>query len=99
MPDLEMVSKAQRCPLYTWKPTEYANKEPSLFDHAEAGNPPSSFSGSFDFTKPISSQMPLDVGGYQHHDNITDATLIAYRRHYNDARNPKGEQIIKQDVG
>lgn len=42
--------------------------------------------------------MPRVIGEYERRDNIADATLTAYRRHYNDARNPRGEQISKEDM-
>ncbi|MDP9806407.1 putative helicase [Trueperella bonasi] len=95
LPDLEMVSKAQWCPLYTWHLVE----DDGGFDlEALAQGTPVEFSGTFDFTKPIGSQVPLEVGGYRRRENITDATLNAYRDHYKDARNPKGERISKEDI-
>lgn len=95
LPDLEMTSKAQWFPLYTWEKTEKTEDDNSLF--ASTGNwedfdTPEEFSGSFDFNKPIGSQVPAEIDGYCRRDNITDATLSAYRHHYLD------EAISKEDI-
>ncbi|WP_296239442.1 type ISP restriction/modification enzyme [uncultured Lawsonella sp.] len=50
------------------------------------------FSDGFDFHKHIGKQIPVEIDGYRCRDNITDATLSTYRRHYKD------ESISKEDI-
>lgn len=95
LPDLEMTSKAQWFPLYTWEKTEKTEDDNSLF--ASTGNwedfdTPEEFSGSFDFSKPIGMQVPAQIEGYCRRDNINDSTLSAYRHHYRE------EAISKEDI-
>lgn len=95
IPDLHLVGTSQVFPLYTWEKTEKTGNDNSLF--ASTGNwedldTPEEFSGSFDFNKPISSQVPAKINGYCRRDNITDATLSAYRHHYRE------EVISKEDI-
>ena len=97
LPDLEMVSKAQWFPLYTWEPLSPASgSEPDLFaDLATAsesqadGAAPAS---SLDFSRPIGDQIPVILDGYRRVDNVTDATLASYREHYGNAG------ITKEDI-
>lgn len=56
------------------------------------------FSGTFDFSHSIEEQVPELIEGYERLDNITEATLRAYRDHYDDARSPQKEQITKEDI-
>ena len=98
LPDLEMVSKAQWCPLYTWERITEKSAQDTLFSTPETVSGTDEFSGIFDFTRPIGEQVPMIVGEYRRRDNITDATLAAYRQHYHDARSPQGERISKEDI-
>ena len=98
LPDLEFVSKAQWFPLYTWEPIEDDGSMFSLSDGRDWAETATEFSGVFDFSKPISQQVPMEVDGYRRVDNITDATLTAYRHHYQDILNPEGEKISKEDI-
>ncbi|WP_255313870.1 type ISP restriction/modification enzyme [Trueperella pecoris] len=100
LPDLHMLGagvSTQIFSLYTWHPVsdEYGFDLAGLTEYPDA---PTEFSGTFDFNRPIGSQVPLEVGGYRRRDNITDATLVAYRSHYSDGRNPRGERISKEDI-
>ena len=101
LPDLHVVGTSQVFPLYTWEKLSPQAAEDTLFsgfavtDNSEA---PAEFSGTFDFSKPIGSQVPFEIGGYRRRDNITDATLKAFREHYHDQRSPKGEQIDKEAI-
>ena len=97
LPDLEMVSKAQWFPLYTWEPlSPTSGNELDLFtDLATA--PESQADGaatasSLDFSRPIGDQIPVILDGYRRVDNVTDATLASYREHYGDAG------ITKEDI-
>ncbi|MCI6584352.1 MAG: DEAD/DEAH box helicase family protein [Mobiluncus sp.] len=95
LPDLHVVGTSQIFPLYTWEPLAVKTTEGTLFDNLEEVSPeptPESFSGRFDFDRPIASQVPKVIGGYKRRDNITDATLAAYREHYKD---PK---LSKEDI-
>lgn len=96
LPDLEMVSKAQWCPLYTWGKLTSDGPQGSLLDFC--GMTTEQISKPINFARPIAEQVPLEVGGYRRRDNITDATLAAYRQHYHDARSPQGERISKEDI-
>lgn len=94
LPDLELVSKAQWCPLFTWEKTDSsASDELDLFgDAAETNAAELDLSAPFDFSRPITDQVPQRLNGYIRKDNITDATLTAYRQHYGDAA------ITKEDI-
>lgn len=97
LPNLETVSKAQWCSLYTWSKSmtdEETGAAPSLFDSFTSSNTQDSneFNGTFDFTRPIGEQVPTWIDGYERRDNITDATLATYREHYKD------EQMTKEDI-
>ena len=97
LPDLEMVSKAQWFPLYTWEPlTPTSGSEPDLFaDLATASESTSdgaATASSLDFSRPIGDQIPVILDGYRRVDNVTDATLASYREHYGDAA------ITKEDI-
>ena len=94
LPDLELVSKAQWCPLFTWEKIDSsASDELDLFgDAAETNAGMFDASAPFDFSRPISDQVPQRLNGYVRKDNITDATLTAYRQHYGDAA------ITKEDI-
>lgn len=95
IPDLHLVGTNQIFPLYTWEKTEKTEDSNSLFastDNWEDLDTPKKYSGSFDFNKPISSQVPAEIDGYCRRDNITDATLTAYRHHYRE------ESISKEDI-
>lgn len=89
LPDLGMVSTAQWMPLFTWQKSESCTSNaPDLFSSLEAGV--GEADGDYDptvpldFTRPISEQVPGQLDGYMRRDNITDATLAAYRQHYGD---------------
>ena len=97
LPDLEMVSKAQWFPLYTWEPlSPTSGSEPDLFadlataseSHADGATTAS----SLDFSRPIGDQIPVILDGYRRVDNVTDATLASYREHYGDTG------ITKEDI-
>ena len=97
IPDLELVSKAQWFPLYTWEslsPT--SGSEPDLFadlaTSSESSSDGAATASSLDFSLPIGDQIPVILDGYRRVDNITDATLAAYREHYGDAG------ITKEDI-
>ena len=97
LPDLEMVSKAQWFPLYTWEPlSPTSGGEPDLFaDLATSSESRADGAGtasSLDFSRPIGDQIPVILDGYRRVDNITDATLASYREHYGDAG------ITKEDI-
>lgn len=91
--DLNIITASQQFPLFTWEKVESDLDELDLFGDAvetDAGN----FDASvpFDFSRPISDQVPRRLNGYIRKDNITDATLTAYREHYGDAA------ITKEDI-
>lgn len=95
LPALTPNGGNQMFPLYTWEKTEKTEDDNSLF--ASTGNwkdfdTPEEFSGSFDFNKPIGSQVPSEIDGYCRRENITDTTLSSYRRHYQD------KAISKEDI-
>ena len=97
LPDLHLVGDAQAFPLYTWEPISSAsNHEPDLFSlDAEEENTrtdEASYTSALDFTRPIGEQIPALLNGYRRVDNITDATLAAYRAHYADTA------ITKEDI-
>ena len=97
LPDLEMVSKAQWFPLYTWEPlSPTSSGEPDLFaDLATSSDSPAdgaATASSLDFSRPIGDQIPVILDGYRRVDNVTDATLTSYREHYGDAG------ITKEDI-
>ena len=97
LPDLEMVSKAQWFPLYTWEPlSPTSGSEPDLFaDLATASESRADGAAtvsSLDFSRPIGDQIPVILDGYRRVDNVTDATLASYREHYGDAG------ITKEDI-
>ena len=97
LPDLEMVSKAQWFALYTWEPISSAsNHEPDLFsldtEEETTQTDEAACTSALDFTRPIGEQIPLLLNGYRRVDNITDATLVAYRAHYADTA------ITKEDI-
>lgn len=95
LPDVQLMPNGQNFPLYTWEKTEKTEDDNSLF--ASTGNwedcgTAKEFCGRFDFNKTISSQVPTEIDGYCRRDNITDATLSCYRRHYQE------EAISKEDI-
>ena len=97
LPDLEMVSKAQWFPLYTWEPlSPNSDREPDLFadlaTSSESNSDGAATASSLDFSKPIGDQIPVILDGYRRVDNVTDATLASYREHYGDAG------ITKEDI-
>ena len=97
LPDLEVVSKAQWFPLYTWEPlSPTSGSEPDLFaDLAtswESSSDGAATASSLDFSRPIGDQIPVILDGYRRVDNITDATLASYREHYGDSG------ITKEDI-
>ena len=97
LPDLEMVSKAQWFALYTWETISSAsNNEPDLFsldiEEETTQTDEAACTSVLDFTRPIGEQIPVLLNGYRRVDNITDATLAAYRAHYADAA------ITKEDI-
>lgn len=102
LPDLHLLGAAvstQAFSLYTWANSpETAGDEPSLFDTGNKDDEPGLEALTLDFTRPISAQVPTSIGGYERQDNITNATLTAYREHYDYARSPEGEQIEKEDI-
>ena len=97
LPDLEMVSKAQWFPLYTWEPISSAsNNELDLFsldaEEETTQTDEAVCTSALDFTRPIGEQIPVLLNGYRRVDNITDTTLATYRAHYGDAA------ITKEDI-
>lgn len=94
LPDLEMVSKAQWFSLFTWQKHEAAGDgQLDLFGALEESiHQQEAESGPLDFSRPISEQIPTHLDGYERQDNITDATLHAYRTHYSDSG------ISKEDI-
>ena len=97
LPDLEMISKAQWFPLYTWEPlSPTSGGEPDLFADlataSESRADGAATASSLDFSRPIGDQIPVILDGYRRVDNVTDATLASYREHYGDAG------ITKEDI-
>ena len=97
LPDLHLVGDAQAFPLYTWEPISSAsNHEPDLFsldiEEETTQTDETVCTSALDFTRPIGEQIPVLLNGYRRVDNITDATLAAYRAHYVDAA------ITKEDI-
>ena len=92
-----MVSKAQWFALYTWEPiSSVSNNEPDLFsldaEEESTQTDEAACTSALDFARPIGEQIPVLLNGYRRVDNITDATLAAYRAHYADAA------ITKEDI-
>lgn len=98
MPALTPNGGNQIFPLYTWERITENSSQDTLFSTPETVSGTDEFSGIFDFTRPIGEQVSMIVGEYRRRDNITDATLAAYRQHYHDARSPQGERISKEDI-
>lgn len=98
LPDFEMVSKAQWCSLYTWVKLSDKEAAPSLFDVFDTPDSLAVDNLILDFSRPIGDQIPRWMGGYERRDNITDATLAAYRQHYRDEPHPEGEHLTKEDI-
>ena len=97
LPDLHLVGDAQTFPLYTWEPISSAsNHGPDLFsldaEEETTQTDEAIYTSVLDFTRPIGEQIPVLLNGYRRVDNITDATLAAYRAHYADAA------ISKEDI-
>lgn len=97
LPDLEMVSKAQWFPLYTWEPlSPTSGSEPDLFadltSTSESQANGAATASSLDFSRPIGDQIPVILDGYRRVDNVTDSTLASYQEHYGDA------EITKEDI-
>ncbi len=90
LPDLHLLSATNFFSLYCWVPM--TKEEPTLFGAPNESTSSATFSGRFDFSRPIGDQVPLVVDGYRRRDNITDATLAAYREHYAD------DSITKEDI-
>ena len=83
--------------LYTWEPLSSAsNNEPDLFsldaEEETTQTDEAVCTSALDFTRPICEQIPVLLNGYRRVDNITDATLAAYRAHYANAA------ITKEDI-
>ena len=83
--------------LYTWEPISSAsNNELDLFsldtEEETTQTDETVCTSALDFTRPIGEQIPVLLNGYRRVDNITDATLAAYRAHYVDAA------ITKEDI-
>lgn len=95
LPDLHLNGDSQCFSLYSWEP-DFSTEEPDLFsasaevESTEVGS--TSASKHFDFSRPISDQIPLYLDGYKRVDNISDATLSKYQEHYADT------QISKEDI-
>lgn len=93
LPDLEMVSKAQWFPMFTWvELPESTNETRSLFESSGSESSKDLVSLKIDFSRPIDEQIPDLMDGYQRQDNITNTTLETYQKHYVD------EQITKEDI-
>lgn len=97
LPDLSTVATAQVFSLYTWEPISSAsNNELDLFsldtEEETTQADEAACNSTLDFTRPIGEQIPVLLNGYRRVDNITDATLTAYRAHYADAA------ISKEDI-
>ena len=97
LPDLSTVATAQVFSLYTWEPISSAsNNELDLFsldtEEETTQADEAACNSALDFTRPIGEQIPVLLNGYRRVDNITDATLTAYRAHYADAA------ISKEDI-
>ena len=97
LPDLSAVATAQVFSLYTWEPISSAsNHEPDLFsmdaEEETTHIDEAIYTSVLDFTRPIGEQIPVLLNGYRRVDNITDATLAAYRAHYADTA------ITKEDI-
>lgn len=85
--------------LFRWASTAVsADTTPSLFDNTPAQSESLTGDFSLDFSRPIAEQIPHRLGEYERRDNITDATLAAYREHYDSMLSPAGEQITKEDI-
>ena len=83
--------------LYTWEPLSSAsNNEPDLFSldakEETTQTDEAACASALDFARPIGEQIPVLLNGYRRVDNITDATLAAYRAHYANAA------ITKEDI-
>ncbi|OKL49873.1 damage-inducible protein [Boudabousia liubingyangii] len=95
IPDLNILSANMFFPLFTWEKLESGSGEPDLFTAwTTSSDETANFEPSvpFDFTRPISRQIPEHLDGYTRRDNITDGTLQAYRQHYGD------QTIGKEDI-
>ena len=84
--------------LYVWQRDPALDGALDFSSLVTGGTDDADFSGKFDFTKPISQQIPEEIDGYRRVDNITDATLADYREHYRDETAKRGEQITKEDI-
>ncbi|MBV7363535.1 DEAD/DEAH box helicase family protein [Actinomycetaceae bacterium TAE3-ERU4] len=94
IPDLNILSASIFFSLFTWEKQESpAEGELDLFGDTVT-NVDDEFAPSapFDFSRPIGEQIPQQLDGYARRDNITDATLRAYRQHYQD------QSIGKEDI-
>lgn len=92
LPDLHLNGDAQCFSLFTWAKVEApSDGELDLFG-TTADESEEAASGPFDFSRPISEQVPRALAGYERRDNVTDATLAAYRAHYQD------DSITKEDI-
>lgn len=94
LPDLNVLSATTFFPFYTWEKIvdddgSMLSRDAVLNDSTPA---PDTFAGTFNFDEPISTQVPLVIDGYRRRDNITEATLQAYRGHYGD------QAITKEDI-
>ena len=97
LPDLNSVGTPQIFPLYTWEPlSPTSGSEPDLFADlataSESSSDGAATASSLEFSRAIGDQIPVILDGYRRVDNITDATLAAYREHYGDAG------ITKEDI-
>ena len=100
IPDLNCLGAStgvQVYSLYNWEPlSPTSGNEPDLFaDLATASESQAdgaATASSLDFSRPIGDQIPVILDGYRRVDNVTDATLAAYREHYGDAG------ITKEDI-
>lgn len=92
LPDLHVNGDAQCFSLYTWlRLPQGLDSAPSLFDAVSSGDSDLT-AHAFDFDQSISEQVPTWIDGYERRDNITDATLKEYRKHYGDG------EIAKEDI-
>ena len=101
LPDLHLLGagvSTQIFSLFSWDPVQDDGSVFSLAESASSLDTANKFSGVFDFSKPIAPQVPLEIDGYRRKDNITDATLADYRKHYQDVLNRDGERITKEDI-
>lgn len=91
LPDLHVVGSSQVFPLYTWEKID-AGKNTEMDDLFTQYERSRGYNGDLDFSRPLEEQIPLVIDGYRRRENITDNTLKAYRKHYQDLG------ITKEDI-